>query len=276
MKAYFYLIFTACVVIVSCSDIPSREEAGEFIQITDFSISPDAFAFNIDDGVGDTSVIANLNIRFNVLSDTGESPAKLGYIIRDATTDLTLFEGEHAVDFSTNTAQIEIPLTLRTFDSRELGLTSFFISDGRLLSNVATGSIRVRGFSVGLPEVVSVENPDTVRIPAANQPNVGFSLKARVIHPVDQALINRVLVDIRDQGNNLLAGSPFQMFDDGNLATLPTGSTSGDEVAGDSLYTRLFQISSANNPDVYTMFYHAIDNFGASSDTVQSTMRFIR
>jgi hypothetical protein len=276
LKANFILIFVAVLVATACSDIPSREQSGEFIQIQTFSALPQQFSFAPSDGVRDTIVTPTLNLSYSVVSDPGDLPIQIGYILRNALTDAILFEGVHAAELAESSAQIEIPFTVRTFDSREIGISVFFTSGNSLISNVASGNVTINGFPVGLPDILYVENPDTVQIPAAGQPNIGFRLRANVTHPLDQSLINRVLVDIRDFNNNLLPGSPFQLYDDGGLITLSTGGTSGDEVAGDSIYTRQFQLTSTNNPDVYTLFYHATDNFGASSDTLQSTMRFVR
>lgn len=276
LKAHLSLLFLLLLFATACSDIPARQEAGELIQIQQFSTSPEQFVFTVDDGVRDTTVTATVRVEFLSLSESLPPGITIGYIVRNALNDMILQDGERVADLDASTSEFDIQLPTRTFDTRELGLAVFFLSGNQLVSNVASGNISLRGFAVGLPEVLRVENPDTVRIPADGQPATGFRLKAKVTHPLDQNLVNRVLVNIRDQNNNLLPGSPFDLYDDGGLVVFPSGSTSGDEVAGDSVYTRLFQITSANNPDVYTLFYFATDNFGASSDTVQSTMRFIR
>lgn len=276
MKATLLPIFILAILISGCRDIPVQDQSGELINIESFTVTPQNISFTFDDGIKDSTIVLTLNAGYRLLPNTAPDNLRFGYILRNTVNNVIITEGSFPITLGDNTVDVELPLTVRTFDSREIGLTAFFTDGSSLLSNIAIGTLTINGFQVGLPEILSVENPDTVRIPAEGQPAVSFRLKATVSHPQDSELINQVLVDIRDQNNNFLAGSPFRLFDDGGLDNIPGGGTSGDEVAGDSVYTRLFQIASGNNPDVYTLFFHATDNFGASSDTVQTTMRFIR
>ena len=169
------------------------------------------------------------------------------------------------VESSTNFEQT-ITIPSNTTDFNDYRLYLYITTGDQMTSNSAQATIKVRGFALGVPEILATNNPDTVRIPASG--TTPFALLAKVTHPDGQALIDRVLVDIRDQNNNLLAGSPFRLFDDGNVGS----SNSGDAVAADSIFTRAFNIGASNNPDVYQLFYYALDTQGASSDTVQTQM----
>lgn len=279
MKSYYPLVALAFLLsLAACNDIPSVEQSAEVFQIKSFSLSPNEVAFIPSDGIRDTTVSVQLSIDIEQSNALASHPnAQLIYELRNRSNGEIVLEGTATLpDGSSSRIETSFDLDVRTFDFREFSISTFIGTEDALLSNTAQSSLTISGFPVGVPEIEFVENPDTVVIPAQGQSSVLFQLKAKVIHQFDQSLINRVVVGIRDQNNNFLPGSPFRMYDDGSSSEIPDGGLSGDSVPGDSLFTRQFQLSSTNNPDVYTLFYHAIDNFGFSSDTVQSQMRFIR
>ena len=278
MKSFYPLLaLTFLLNLAACNEIPTVEQSAEVFQIKSFSLTPNDVAFTPSDGVRDTTISVQLSVDVDQSSTFASYPnALLIYELRNRSDGEVALEGTVSLSNSTSSRiETNFDLDVRTFDFREYSVSTFIGTEDALLSNTAQSSLTVTGFPVGLPEIEFVENPDTVVIPAQGQQRL-FQLKAKVSHPFDQSLINRVMVGIRDQNNNFLPGSPFRMYDDGSSFEIPEGGLSGDVVPGDSVYTRQFQLGSTNNPDVYTLFYHAIDNFGFSSDTVQSQMRFIR
>lgn len=273
------LFSTALLVLftASCSDLPVREETGELLRIESLTVNPQQVEFTPADGAVDTTVVHTVNLTTRALSDNlAGKNISVSYLLRDAASGAVLTEGAIPVQNPVGAITTSFTFIVRTFDVSDVDVQIYVTEGSNLVSNTARTTLRYRGFQLGLPEILSITNPDTVRIPADGAPPAGFRLQAMTTHTTDQQLLDRVLVDIRDQNNNFLPGSPFQLYDDGSQNELQGGTTSGDLVAGDSTFTRLFQINSGNNPDVYTLFYHAVDNFGTSSDTLQSTMRFIR
>lgn len=245
---------------------------GEYIVIPAMDVTPDRFDFNPDMGIADTLVTISLNGNYYVDSaikqgNNAHQPLFIYQVIRKSDGEL-MVDGELNQSSETITANFELPL--KTIDFNDFRIFVFAIANEELVSNTIQSTIRVRGFAVAPPIIDFAQNPDTVRIPSSGEQP--FLLTARVYHPFQQALIDRVLVDIRDQNNNLLAGSPFQLFDDGGAS----GNNSGDLVANDSTFSRAFRINNSNNPDVYRLSYFAVDNLGLSSDTIQTQMVIIR
>jgi len=277
LKASLFFTVVLVLITASCSDLPDRDDAGELLRIETLRVSPQQVDFTAADGAVDTTVVHTIDMTTSALS-SGTLPDNLSvsYLLRDAASGAVLIEGSNPLPDPVGRITTEFSYIVRTFDVTDVDVQIYVSQGDELASNTARTTLRYRGFQLGVPEIRSTTNPDTVRIPADGAQPSGFRLQALATHSTDQQLLDRVLVDIRDQNNNFLPGSPFRLYDDGSQSELQGGTTSGDLIAGDSTFTRLFQINSGNNPDVYTLFYHAVDNFGTSSDTLQSTMRFIR
>jgi hypothetical protein len=278
LKRTAFLILPALVIfVISCSQLTAPEDSAEEYIIRSISVNPVQVVFSPADGIRDTVVSIAVETNFQDTTPLNTRATEALYVVqlRDAVEGTVLREVSTPMGQNTTEKQtVALSWSTSTIQRNDFTITSFVVSSGMLLSNSASARFSIIGFSVGLPEIQYFSNPDVVKIPSAGTNN--FRLSAKVVHPFDQDLISRVLVDIRDQNNTLLSGSPFRMYDDGSLQQIDTGGVSGDLVARDSLYSRQFQISAANNPDVYTLYYHAIDNFGASSDTLTSQMIFQR
>lgn len=264
-KALFIIFLIKTLFLYSCGeDSPSASALSESYIISQLSVNPTQITFTPTDGVKDSVIV--INVSGSILSHTqnSESSTLNMELVRASDSQPVAFRNI-AVE-STATFEQTITIPSKTTDFNDYRLYLYVTTGDRITSNSAQATIKVRGFALGVPEILATNNPDTVRIPANG--TTPFALQAKVTHPDGQALLDRVLVDIRDQNNNLLAGSPFRLFDDGNVG----GSNSGDAVAADSIFTRAFNIGSSNNPDVYQLFYYALDTQGASSDTVQTQM----
>lgn len=264
-KALITAILCISLFVYSCGeDTPSSQNVPEVYIITQLSVIPSQVSFSPADGVKDSVLVINVSGNIQVNTANPASSVLNMELVR-ASDSQTVALRNIEIDAATPFEQsISIPSSTTDFNDYRLYL---YVSTGdQLSSNSAQATIKVRGFTLGVPEILATSNPDTVRIPSSG--TTPFALQAKVTHPDGQALIDRVFVDIRDQQNNLLAGSPFRLFDDGNTGN----SNSGDAVAADSIFTRVFNIGSSNNPDVYQLFYYALDTQGASSDTVQTKM----
>ena len=247
-------------------DVPTQPTQNITHLIESVQVSPQNITFNQDLGVKDSTITINIIGTYKLVTTTSVITATFRYEMTRNSDTATIRSGEFELNESNATFSASFNLETNTTDFNDYLIYIYAIREDLVVSNTAQSTVKIRGFTAGLPEILAVNNPDTVSIPSSG--TTPFALMAKATHPNGQSLIDRVLVDIRDQNDNLLAGSPFTLFDDGGTGN----SNSGDAVAADSIYTRTFNIGSSNNPDVYQLFYHAIDNLGASSDTVQSQM----
>jgi len=251
--------------VYSCGDdMPSSQSDKETYVITQLRVNPERIHFTPSDGVKDSVIVINITGRIQV-NTQNPSPSDLNMeLIRASDSQPVAFRTLTLTSSTDFEQALSIPSSTTDFNDYRLYL---YVSTGdQLSSNSAQATIKVRGFTLGVPVVLTTSNPDTVRIPSSG--SSPFALQAKVTHPDGQTLIDRVFVDIRDRQNTLLAGSPFRLYDDGNMGN----SNSGDTVAADSIFTRVFNIGPSNNPDVYQLFYYALDTQGVSSDTIQTQM----
>ena len=253
--------------MVGCGeDVPTQPTENITHEIISVQVSPQNITFNQDLGVKDSTIVLSIAGTYKRMNVVDEFPVTFRYEMTRKSDSATIRSGEFELNESTATFSTSFDLETNTTDFNDYLIYIYGTREDLVVSNTAQSTVKIRGFTAGLPEILAVNNPDTVLIPSSG--NNPFALMAKATHPNGQSLIDRVLVDIRDQNDNLLAGSPFTLFDDGGAGN----SNSGDAIAADSIYTRAFNIGSSNNPDVYQLFYHAIDNLGASSDTIQSQM----
>ncbi len=281
MNSRFFTAILLFAATLSCEKLdPVSPNAELPFQITSLEINPFLIQFEPENGVRDTTII--FEITAGVKSLGNESiPVFLcrngtfnyiftrksdQHVISQGTLDLVTLEPSPFANDQEHFFK-QLQLQAKTFDFNDYKLQVFAQRELTPASNTASATLKLRGFAVDPPQIISVSNPDTLRIPDTGTQL--FSISAKVVHPFDRSLINQVFLDILDESNTRLSGSPFEMFDDGN-------PNSGDLAAGDSIYTRQFQINASNNPAVYSLLFFARDNLGASSDTVKSKMVFIR
>jgi len=253
------------LVFLSCDAEPGlpTQSASDY-RVTQLTIQPNPIVFLPEQSVKDTTVAVRFQVRVMDGVAGGPNPTVLVF---DPVTNVSVVEAvmtpvtgtsdlfEHVLSIATTTTAI-----------RSYNVSVYMVDKDVPVSNSISGNVTITGFSTGRPILLFEQTPATVTIPASGSQI--FDLKAKASHPNGMSVIERVEVAIRGQNGVSLSGSPFQLFDDGNLAV------NGDTVAGDSLYTRRFTITSSNNPETYTLKYVAIDRFGAASDTLTATMRF--
>jgi len=259
------LLMMAMASLFGCGeDYPSKPITTQPVVVNKISINPSSIQFSPTDGIKDSVITISIT---GSLSRQGADPetALLNIELIRASDNSRVSFISTPLNMS-NSISNEITFPTKTTDFNDYRLSLFITSGTLLISNTALATIKIRGFVLGIPEILSTSTPDTVWIPSTG--TTPFGLQAKVKHPDGQSLIDRVLVDIRDQQNNLLAGSPFRLYDDGGIGN----SNSGDAIPADSIFTRVFNIGPSNNPDVYKLYYYAIDTQGASSDTVQAQM----
>lgn len=258
------LFFSLVAIFISCGpDEPTGPTQRLSFHIESLAVNPLQFQFTPSVGVTDTTITFDINGTFRTVDETKSDNAQFAYELIRISDGASVAFGLIPITSGQTNIQQTISISTNTTDFNDYRLYVFAIRNDLVVSNTAQSLIKVRGFAIGVPEIIAVNNPDTVWIPSTGANP--FALQAKVTHPDGQPLIDRVLVHIRDQNNNFLSGSPFQLFDDGS-------QSSGDMIPGDSIYTRVFSIGPGNNPDVYELSYFAIDNLGSSSDTVRTTM----
>ncbi|MFU8859973.1 MAG: hypothetical protein ACNA8K_06085 [Cyclonatronaceae bacterium] len=257
------LSLIALVFLIQCDNPPGPSDYfSDVASLTAFEITPGRVEFDRSVGAVDTTLSIQLSV--SLTSGFTTSPAP-DYQIIDNTTGNIVRQGQFSdfLEQSYSWSQIVL-IETQTTVIREFSVYAWLSDESGSRLSAVQGKFNIVGFSTSPPEILWVENPDSVQIPATGSVSIDF--QAKVFHPDGQGNISRVLIDLIDNTGSTLNGSPFDLFDDGRL------EESGDAVAGDSVYTRRFAIGASNQPDELTVRYHALDRFGASSDTVSSNL----
>jgi hypothetical protein len=128
-----------------------------------------------------------------------------------------------------------------------------------LLSNQINSSVNVVLTNNKAPVVSGLFAPDSIAIPVS-----GSNISTLSIFALDSngyCDIRRVFFNSFRPDSSITGGSPFQMYDDGNIPE------HGDSVAGDGRFSLIIQITSTQTTvGWYTFKYQAEDNSGLLSN----------
>ena len=262
-KLFIYILFSGLFIwgLYSCDATTSHDDIlSTPPSIRSLDISPSEIEFsNSEDGFKDTTVTVELTV------DTDHNVNKVNpkFFLTDKISEEILVQGE--MDFLEST-RFQKLISLETNTTAfEHFLVNVLISDEQGRGNYAQGQISITGVSNNAPEILEVNNPDEYQLPSSGSENIPFT--AKVTDLDGQNTISGVYLRLISRTTGEATNSPFQLFDD--------GSSLGDEVAQDSIYTLTFPISSSNQPDTYDILYYAEDKGGLVSDTVETTFRIV-
>ena len=265
----FPLFLLPALLISACDETPVDDDPTDPTpQITSLEVNPSLIQFDENsDPVTDTAITVQLQAAVNRYFPEDARPSFT--VFRQGSPDNIIAEGTFDELISSTPVMVfgtQFQLELMTTDFESYVINVYYYTnqgDG----NTSQSEFDVRGIPQFPPEILDVANPDTVVIPRDGEPKEVFSFRAEVVDPEGQETIDRVLVDIVQPNGNLAGGMPFQLYDDG---------TGGDAVAADSIYTRVFEVTSSNNPQDYTLRYYAFDKTGLGSDTVTSEYHVVQ
>jgi hypothetical protein len=252
-----YSLLLISWLAASCESVPGYPDTSTAdYRLRGLQITPTQITFTPADGVRDTMIAVEVRV---AIESVAGKPGRPTVFVGGIETPM----GQDPLTAGQALATVRIPTA--TTDLSRFDLTVIVVDGGRAASNRVSGTVHVTGFSTGNPVIVSVLSPDTVRIPTAPS---SFLLRVSMSHPNGRNQIDLVQADIRNPDGSLLSGSPFRLFDDGNVPN------SGDQTANDGIYTRAFQITPSNQPAVYTVTYTARDRFGNDATPVVRQLVF--
>ncbi len=258
------LFITGVLAIVTgCDSTISPKDYNDISPfVSNLQISPDSLLFSASDGQKDTTVTFALMVDgFEFEPDS----APYYYLFKDGA--FSAFQ-EGKLNLSSNNANLYeagFSIETQTFDFEEY---SVLVTPGQSTgSNYVQAKIVQLGVAVNAPEILEVNNPESVVIPSSgNSTTVRFTAKVTDIDGQDN--IESVFLNFRNPDGSLLSANPFVMLDDG-------GAESGDLSPADSIFTDTFIIDSSNTPNNRTAIYWAIDKAGLSSDTLETPFNIV-
>lgn len=175
-KALFITSLLLSLFVYSCGeDTPSSQSTSQEYTITQLSVTPSQINFTPSDGIKDSVIVLNVTgtVRVNTQNLT---PSVLNLELVRASDSQPVAFRNITIDSSTHFEQtVTIPSSTTDFNDYRLYL---YVSTGdQLSSNSAQATIKVRGFALGVPEILATNNPDTVRIPSSGSTPLHCKLK---------------------------------------------------------------------------------------------------
>ncbi len=242
---------------ISCDSTTSPENPlADSPAIKSFDIVPSDVNFTSSDGIKDTTVTILIS-------------GKADFISPDQKVVVSIFDQNSGVLYKEETLDIsENDLSFETQFEFETPTTFFHdfkvfarISESTRNTGYAEGLINIHGFSVFPPEILEINHPDSVRLPAAGENAKSVLFQAKVSDQEGLASLEGVFLRLISRTTGELSSSPFLLYDNG---------TNGDRVAMDSVFSRGFQFNAGNEPDEYDVEFYAVDRGGLVSDTLKS------
>jgi hypothetical protein len=160
------------------------------------------------------------------------------------------------------------PLPIQRTDVGTYSIAISAIDVSGLESSVFISSVNVVRLNHP-PQISSLDAPDTLLLPS--QGSVVLMLALQVSDQDGPADIRTVrFTSILPDGKPSSSG-PIEMFDDGSRIDLG-GYTSGDDVAGNGMYSRIVQLRSTAATGTYTFSFVAIDRSSDTSNVITHTI----
>lgn len=247
------------LLAISCEQGPGFEDITEKTPgIRSFSIEPGVLDFEPEDGIKDSLTTFSIRVE-------PEDPEQRGtprLVIRPQDSRDTYFETD-ITGWNEETGRFEDDVQVEFFTAQVRNYEAYlFIPQDQKVGDRGQQTIKVDGFSAEPPVVEEVDHPEEVQIPDEGEDQ--FLIAARVTHPFGADNIALVELDIVDS-----SGSSIGQFElDSDEAQ--------DAGYGDDWYATGFTISDDNQPETYTLKFYAEDTTPAVSDTVTSSMEFVR
>ncbi len=229
--------------------------------ISDFQITPSELQFSADDGIGDTLVIFEVQVRSNISDDYQIVTEIAGIRDREVRISDTL---EASTDGAGRfTGSLELLMNTNRFEN--LVVYVYPLSpDGTIYDRVES-TITVRGIDTGRPEILDIIHPEAVVIPMPGEPENRFTISAWVTHTIALDYINIVRLELFDRSGDRIFASNMR-----------NAGAEEDSVPPFRLYEQDFSINSGNSPENYRIEVHAVDIAGTVSDTLSSTLIITR
>lgn len=229
--------------------------------IVNLNVSPTSIQFSpVADGVKDTTIDVSVQARVINLEES-KAP---NIIIKDRSDGSTILN-DVLVKVDDESFAIEVPFPTKTTFFKKY-LLSVYVHDDNGNGNYAQSNIALNGFSVINPVILEADNPASVQRPSTGESLVSF--KAKVTDEEGQDTVEGVFLRLISQVSGEVSDSPFSLYDDGT-------QSSGDHIAGDSIYTVTFPFNSDNQLQTYDIHYYAVDKGGLVSDTVKTTFSIV-
>ena len=260
-KFYSQVLVSAFLIFaLSCDSTVAPDDFDEHEPyVQDLSVNPGQIIFNAQqDGQKDTTVVLSLSV--NGFNFEGDSLPYYSIFLDDE--NLPSIQGafnKSSVLANTFEANVSILTSTIVFKTYTVLATPTLNGNNK---NYAQSVISQTGVPINAPQILEVNNPDTLVRPQSGSITAFFTSKVADID--GQNNLEKVFIRIIDREVGEVQGSPFEMFDD--------GINNEDQIANDSVFTFSLPVTPTNNrPNRdFDIEYFAKDKSGLTTDTVKT------
>lgn len=248
-------------LLTGCDQAPGPEtHAGDPPVLSRFEFEP--HSISVDGSVGneeDEAISFPVHVTVTA-TDPDDDLDRVAFVIQSPFAGRApLVEGTLESEGGSSFAR-EINVTIPAGETGVYSVLVYAVDEAGSLSDDVRGMLTVGG--TGEPPVLlEVSAPDTVSRPLPGEPATLLLMTATVTDPDGLANINEV-----EFWNVTNPNLRFPMFDDGRF------DESGDETAGDGIYTAVVRIESTNQPTTNTLAFQASDRSGLLSNVIEKTV----
>ncbi|MDG5766471.1 hypothetical protein QA596_03250 [Balneolales bacterium ANBcel1] len=241
----------AVLFLVSCDSADGPVGVFDYSPvIEELEVHPRELTFTGEDGVRDTTITISISAK----SDLPEDSRLVARIYSLQESSVLASDTLLSVESDPRKYRAELQMVGQTSSFDDLVVYVFPQTRDQRIGDRVETRLRVRWENIGEPEILSLEHPQSVRIPAAGQTN--FNIIARVGHPHSLDFIQSVRLELYDSARNRIFASQM-----------------GSQSAG--IYVQNFSVNQNNRPDTYTVEVQAVNVLGIRSDTLRSTFEFV-
>ena len=265
------LLIAAALLVASCDTAPGPEPTGSIGPILeDFAYSPKqvSYAELSPEQIVGLNVVLPVTMSVKVRPGSSEV-REVRYILQQGPAIVTrgILSKQAGDDYAA-----QVPLTISALDESVHTLLVYAVDNTSRISGEARGTIQyVRSFEPSEPPVIVELNvPSTVQRPAAGDPANTLLLSAKVSDPDGLEDILRA-----EFWNKDAPESRILMCDDGGRSVCGTSQESGDETAGDGIFTRQVFILSTNSLGVNTLVFQVTDRALLMSEQVEADLEIV-
>lgn len=256
----------------SCDSVPGPlPKASEQIPVIEkFSISPQRVDYSLLDESAIDGDNVHIELDFEVIVQTrGTTISQVTYAVLPPDAFGEPILAGNLASTGNNVYGGNVNVTLSALEVDDYPVIVYAIdSHNRLSGEARTHLEYIRSFEAKSPPVIeSLTIPARIQRPAPGEPGRALIFIAEVSDP--NGLSDVKLVEF---WNDTAPADRFLLCDDGNERPCGRSNQSGDEKAGDGLFTRTAFILSSNGLGVNTFTFEATDRAGLRSEKVSHTV----
>ena len=221
-------------------------------------ISPDSVSIDTLITSAD-SIKVNLNITAKVIDKDGQSDIENVYFSVVRVENLFKKLSGNLTRKNDSIFASDVTLTISKLETGRYRAEVYAVDKSNFKSNTVVSNLEIIRTNHP-PEISDLNAPDTVYL---GFETILVKMSVKATDPDGQGDIKMVYFNSFRPDGTPSSGNPFQLYDDGGASGI-----SGDDVAGDGIYSIIIQIPPGTQKGKYRFEFQAVDRSNAKSNII--------